>query len=109
MLSGKQTHSEEQCSSGVQFITPAGPRQSLLLAKGPQPAFVKIFYTPCIRVQSHQPKSLEAYKGRVNTITISPSFTCYVFKQLIINKPVVTFQYCPEAGVISVCFLLTWM
>ena len=55
-------------------------------------AFVKTFYTPCVRAQTHQPKSLEAYKGRVNTITITPSFTCYVFKQLVINKPVVTFQ-----------------
>ena len=78
--------------SGVQFITPMGPRQSLLLAKDPGPAFVKIFYTPSVRVQTHQPKSLEAYKGRVNTITITPSFVCYVFKQLIINKPTVTFQ-----------------
>ena len=76
------------------------------LSQGPWPAFVKILYTPCVRVQTHQPKSLEAYKGRINTITITPSFTCYVFKQLIINKPVVTFWYCPEAGVISVCFLL---
>ena len=30
--SGKQTHSED---SAVQFITPAGPRQSRLLAKDP--------------------------------------------------------------------------
>ena len=43
-------------------------------------------------MQTHQPKSLEAYKGRVNTITITPLFTCYVFKQLISNKPAVTFQ-----------------
>ena len=60
--------------------------------QGPRPTFVKIFYTPCVRVQTHQPKSLEAYKGRVNTSTITPSFTCYVFKQLIINMPVVTFR-----------------
>ena len=33
--SGKQTHSEGQSDSGVQFITPRGPRQSLLLAKDP--------------------------------------------------------------------------
>ena len=65
----------------MQFITPTGPRQSPL-SQGPRPAFVKIFYTPCVRVQTHQPKSLEAYKGRVNTITITPSFTYYVFKQL---------------------------
>ena len=35
MHSGKQTHSEGQSDSGVQFITPAGSRQSLLLAKDP--------------------------------------------------------------------------
>ena len=35
MRSGKQTHSEGNADSGVQFITPAGPRQSLLLAKDP--------------------------------------------------------------------------
>ena len=55
-------------------------------------AFVKTFYTPCVLAQTHQPKSLEAYKGTVNTITVTPSFTCFVFKQLIINKPAVTFQ-----------------
>ena len=53
---------------------------------------MKIFYTLSVRVQTHHPKFLETYKERVNTITITPSFMCYVFKQLIINKPVVTFQ-----------------
>ena len=55
---------------------------------------MKIFYTPCVPVQTHHPNSLETYinKGRVNTTTITPSFTCYVFRQLIINKLVVTFQ-----------------
>ena len=52
------------------------------LSQGPRPAFVKIFYTPCVRVQTHHPNSLETYinKGRVNTATITPSFMCYVFK-----------------------------
>ena len=78
--------------SGVQFITPAGPRQSLLLAKDPDQHLWKSFI-PHVKVsKTHQPKSLEAYKGRVNTVTITPSFTCYVFKQLIINKPTVIFQ-----------------
>ena len=48
--SRKQTHSEGRADSGAQFITPAGPMKSLLLAKDPRPAFVKIFYTPCGRV-----------------------------------------------------------
>ena len=33
--SRKQSHSEDNADNGVQFITPAGPRQSLLLAKDP--------------------------------------------------------------------------
>ena len=91
-LSGKQTHSEGQCRQWSAVYYTGGPKAESPLSQGPRPAFVKIFYTPCVRVQTHHPKSLEAYKGRVNTITITPSFTCYVFKQLIINKPVVTFQ-----------------
>ena len=85
-----------------------GPKAESPLSQGPRPAFVKIFYTPCVCVQTHQPKSLEAYKGRVNTITITLSFTCYVFKQLIINKPVVTLQQILSGGRAenSVCFLL---
>ena len=42
--SRKQTQ-KDNADSGVQFITLAGPRQSLLLAKGPQPIFVKTLYT----------------------------------------------------------------
>ena len=108
--SGKQTHSEGQCRQWSAVYYTGGPKAESPLSQGPRPAFMKIFYTLCVRVQTHQPKSLEAYKGRVNTITITPSFTCYVFKQLIINqllhsitswlhsnqsitdKPVVTFQ-----------------
>ena len=36
--SGKLTQ-EDNADSGVQFITPAGPRQSLLLAKDPDQVF----------------------------------------------------------------------
>ena len=42
--------------------------------------------------RTHHPKFLKTYKGRVNTITITPSFTCYVFKQLIIKKSAGAFQ-----------------
>ena len=92
MLSGKQTHSEGQCRKWSAVYYTSGPKAESPLSQGTRPAFVTIFYTPSVRVQTHQPKSLEAYKGRVNTIKITPSFTCYVFKQLIINKPAVTFQ-----------------
>ena len=85
-LSGKQTHSEGQCRewSAVYYIS--GPKAESPLSQGPRPAFVKIFYTPCVRcvrVQTHHPNSLETYinKGRVNTTTITPSFTCCVFSQ----------------------------
>ena len=84
MCSGKQTHLEGQ-RSAVYYT--GGPKAESPLSQGPRPAFVKIFYTPCVCVQTHHPKSLEAYKGRINTVTIAPSFTCYVFKQLIMNKP----------------------
>ena len=70
--------------SGVQFITPAGPRQSFLFSQGHWPAFVKTLYTLsvhphiCICVytlsaQVHIPKflepSLESVKGRYNQVT----------------------------------------
>ena len=87
-----ETISEGQCRQWSAVYYNAGPKAESPLSQGPRPALVKIFYTPCVRVQSHHPKSLEAYKRRVNTITITPSFMCYVFKQLIINKPTVTFQ-----------------
>ena len=105
MCSGKQTHStQDNSDSGVQFITPAGPSQSLLLAKDPDQHCENLLYPMCT-CPNHYPKFLETYinKGRVNTITITPSFMCYVFKQLIIgpqlhsdrlitDKPVVTFR-----------------
>ena len=36
VLGNKRTE-KDNADSGVQFITPAGPRQSLLLAKDPRP------------------------------------------------------------------------
>ena len=58
---------------GVQFITPAGPRQSFLFSQGPQPTFVKTLYTLSVRAQAHIPKflkpSLENAKGRYNRVT----------------------------------------
>ena len=93
-LSGKQTHSEGQCRQWSAVYYTGGPKADSPFSQGPRPAFVKIFYTPCVHVQTHHPNFIETYinKGRVNTTTITPSFTCYVFKQLIINKPAVTFQ-----------------
>ena len=95
---------QDNSDSGVQFITPAGPSQSLLLAKDPDQHCENLLYPMCT-CPNHYPKFLETYinKGRVNTITITPSFMCYVFKQLIISpqlhsdrlitdKPVVTFR-----------------
>ena len=43
-LSGKQTQ-KDNADSGVQFITPVGPRQSLLLAKDPK-QFLWELYIP---------------------------------------------------------------
>ena len=65
--SRKQTQ-KDNAHTGVQFITPAGPRQSFRLSQGPQPAFVKIFYTPCVHVWTHHPNFLETYtnQGKYN-------------------------------------------
>ena len=70
MVSGKQTDSQDNADSGVQFITPAGPRQSLLLAKDPDQFFVKTLYTLSVGAQTHLPKfpetSLNKGKERYN-------------------------------------------
>ena len=59
---------------GVQFITPAGPRQSFLFSQGPQPTFVKTLYTLSVRAQAHTPKflkpSLENVKERYSQVTV---------------------------------------
>ena len=50
MLSGKQTHSEGQCRKWSAVYYTRGPRAESPLSQGTRPAFVKIFYTPCVRV-----------------------------------------------------------
>ena len=82
--------------SGVQFIIPEGPRQSLLLTKDPTSICGNLLYPMCT-CPNPPPQSHEAYKGRVNTITITLSFTCYVLKQLI-SLWLHSYRYCPEAG-----------
>ena len=57
LIPGKKLTQKDDADSGVQFITPAGPRQSLLLAKDPdRPVFVKTLYTLSVRAQTHLPK-----------------------------------------------------
>jgi len=48
--SGKQTHSEGQCRQWSAVYYTGGPKAESPLSQGPRPAFVKIFYTPCVRV-----------------------------------------------------------
>ena len=63
---------QDNADSGVQFITitPVGPRQSLLLAKGPDHFFVKTSCILSVRAQTHLPKfpetSLNKQKERYN-------------------------------------------
>ena len=59
---GNKLTPKDNANSGVQFITLAGPRQSLLLAKDPDQPTTPISLR---RTQN---------RGRVNTITITPSF-----------------------------------
>ena len=67
--SGKQTQ-KDSADSGVQLITLAGPRQSLLLAKDPRPVFVKTLYTLSVHAQTQLPRfpetSLNNGKERYN-------------------------------------------
>ena len=61
-LSGKQTHSEDNADSEVQFITPAGPRQSLLLAKDPVQHLWKSFIPRVYVSKPTTPNSLRLTK-----------------------------------------------
>jgi len=56
---------KDDADSEVQFITPAGPRQSPL-SQGPQPVFVKTLCTLSVSAQTHLPKFPETSlnKGR---------------------------------------------
>ena len=64
---------KDSVDSGVQFITPAGPRQSFLLSQGPRPIFVKTLYTLSVCPQAPIPKflkpNLESVKGKYNQVT----------------------------------------
>lgn len=46
------------------------PEAESPLSQGSQQAFVKIFYTPCVRVRTHRPNFIETYikhrKGEYN-------------------------------------------
>ena len=75
--SGKQTHSG-QCRYWSAVYYTGGPKAESPLSQGPRPAFVKIFYTPCVRVWITTPNSLRRTYTKENTIPITPSFTCYV-------------------------------
>ena len=59
---GNKLTLKDNADSGVQFITPAGPRQSLLLDKDPDQPTTPI----SLRLTQN--------RGRVNTIIITPSF-----------------------------------
>ena len=52
---GNKLTQKDNADGGVQFITPAGPRQSPL-SQGPQPVFVKTLYTLSVCAQTHLPK-----------------------------------------------------
>ena len=65
---------KDDADSGGQFITPVGPRQSLLLAKDPDQYFAKTLYTLSIGAQTHLPKFLETSlnnKEKKDTIKVN--------------------------------------
>ena len=56
---GNKLTQKDNADSGVQFITPAGPRQSLLLAKDPnQHLWKSFFYTHVYMSEPTTPNSL---------------------------------------------------
>ena len=63
---GKKLTQKDNADSGVQFITLAGPRQSLLLTKDPpRPVFVKTLYTLSVLAQTRLPEFLETSLDKV--------------------------------------------
>ena len=67
---GNKLTQKDSADSGVQFITPAGPRQSFLLAKDPDQGPYIPLYTLSVPAQTHLPKfpetSLNKGKERYN-------------------------------------------
>ena len=59
MLSRNKLTRKDAADNGVQFITPAGPRQSFPFSQRPQPVFVTTLYTISVYAQVHIPKFLE--------------------------------------------------
>ena len=53
---GNKLTQRDNAVSGEQFITPSGPRQSLLLAKDSGQFFVKTLYTLSVCAQTHLPR-----------------------------------------------------
>ena len=97
--SGKQTHSG-QCRYWSAVYYTGGPKAESPLSQGPWPAFVKIFYTPCVRVWAHHSKFLETYinQGKYNPNNPIIHVLCaHVLKESNnkpnINKPEVTLRY----------------
>ena len=69
LIPGNKLIQKDNADSGVQFITPADPRQSPR-SQGPWPIYVKTLYTLSERAQTHLPKltetSLNKGKERYN-------------------------------------------
>ena len=61
---GNKLTQEDSADTGMQFITPAGPRQSPL-SQGPRLVFAKTLYTLSVRAQTHLPKFLETSLDKV--------------------------------------------
>ena len=60
---GNKLTQEDNADSEVQFITPVGPRQSLLLAKDPNQFCENLIYLS-VRAQTHLPKFPETGRNK---------------------------------------------
>ena len=73
---GNKLTQKDSVDRGMQFITPAGPRQSFLFSPGPQPTFVKTLYTLIVPLKLTSPNSLnlpwKVLKG--DAIRLQPGF-----------------------------------
>ena len=72
---GTQLPQKDSADGGLPIITPAAPRQSLLLAKDPT-SFSELLRYPSVRAQTRLPSFLETSLDKVKgySIRVKPGF-----------------------------------
>ena len=77
-VQGNKLTQKDNEDSGVQFITPAGPRQTLVLAKNPDQFLGKPYIPWAYMPKPTSPNSLKLVwtKEKKDTIKVNPWFIC---------------------------------